>query len=232
MPRDVTELKGALGGRPAFVLGNGPSIRTHDLSLLRGLDVIGMNASVLLEAEHGFRCRYYTVSDARFLNHPQKRPLATSRLRSDTLRVLRDELRESDAPEWIDKTFYVKSRGKNGFSDDLRRGFYFGCTTSMLAIQLAYYAGASTIYLLGNDFRYPPSQPRFYYESNPQPPDPFLSIQLWNIRLAWKELRVRGVDMYVCTRDTNLAPYVPLIDFHRAVENANSHRRRSPLDAH
>jgi hypothetical protein len=127
----------------------------------------------------------------------------------------------------------VKARGKNGFSDDLKRGFYFGCTTSMLAIQLAYYAGSSQIVLLGNDFRYPRSQPRFYHESNPQPPDPFLSVQLWNVRLACRELAARGVAMFLCTRDSNLAPYVPYRDFsltiddaHRAVEKATPHAHR------
>lgn len=217
---DVRELRGELDGRTVFVLANGPSIRSHDLGLLRGLHVIGMNASPILERQNGIETDYYVVSDARFLTHPEKRSLATSLPSTRTRRVLREELRAVDAPRLVDSTYYVKAVGKNGFSDDLHRGFYFGCTTSMLAIQLAAYIGAARIVLLGNDFRYPKDQPRFYRETRPQEPDPFLSIQIWNVRNAWRELRARGKEMVICTRATNLAPYVPYAPFEQLVEEA------------
>lgn len=214
---DVRALRGRLRGQTVYVLGNGPSVREHDLSVLRGRHVIGMNASPLLDREYGFQSEFYVVSDARFLNHPEKRACATSMLPRDVTRVLREELRAADAREWVDDTHYVKVLGKNGFSSDLRRGFYFGCTTAMLAIQLAAHAEAARIVLLGCDFRYPKNQPRFYKEDNPQDQDPFLSIQIWNIRNAFNELRKRGVEMIICTKSTNLTPYVPYMRLEETV---------------
>jgi hypothetical protein len=178
-----------------------------------------MNASPLLDREFGFQSEYYVVSDARFLNHPEKRAYATSMLPHDVTRVLREELRALDAGDWLDATYYVNVLGKNGFSSDLRRGFYFGCTTAMLAIQLAAHAEASRIVLLGCDFRYPKDQPRFYKEDNPQDQDPFLSIQIWNIRNAFTELRRRGCEMVICTKSTNLTPYVPYAPLEEIARN-------------
>lgn len=172
-----------------------------------------MNGSPILDRTYGFESDYYVVSDARFLSHPEKRELATNLPSKRTLRVFRGDLRSVDAHTLTSSTYYVRVLGKNGFSTDLRRGFYFGCTTSMLAIQLAYYAGASKIVLLGNDFRYPKGQPRFYHETSPQAHDPFMSIQIWNIRNSFLELRKLGVEMSICTQRTNLAPYVPFVPF-------------------
>jgi hypothetical protein len=210
---DVRELRGRLRGETVFVLGNGPSIREHDLHRLHGRRVIGMNASPLLDREFGFESDYYVVSDARFLAHQEKRKLAVDLPSRRTKRVFREELRSVDSHELVPVTYYVRSLGKNGFSEDLWRGFYFGCTTSMLAIQLAYHLGAAKIALLGNDLRYPKGQPRFYHESAPQTQDPFLSIQIWNIRNAFVELRRLGVELCICTRSTNLVPYVPFVPF-------------------
>lgn len=219
--RDVRQIHNRLPGATIFVLGNGPSVKEHDLSRLRGLHVIGMNASPLLDREYGFQSSYYVVSDLRFLTHPDKRVFATSKyLSPGTSRVFRDELRSVDVQERIPFTYYVKTIGKNGFSTDLAQGFYFGCTTSLLAIQLASHLGCSRIVLLGNDFRYPKNQPRFYQESSPQGHDQFLSIQLWNIRNAYRVLRARNVELCICSRNTNLVPYLPYVTFDEVVERA------------
>jgi hypothetical protein len=221
--RDIRQLHDRLSGATIFVLGNGPSVKEHDLRRLRGLAVIGMNASPLLDREYGFSSSHYVVSDLRFLTHPDKRVYATSQyLGSDTIRVFRQELRSADVPELIPRTYYVKAIGKNGFSSDLSQGFYFGCTTSLMAVQLAAFLGGRRIVLLGNDFRYPRYQPRFYQEKSSQDPDPFLSIQLWNMRNAYRALRGRGVELCICSRNTNLVPYIPYLPFDEVVERARS----------
>ena len=217
----ITALHGRLAGRTVFILGNGPSVKEHPLERLRGLPIIGMNASPLLDREFGFACGYYVVSDARFLTHPDKRAFATLEyLKKDVVRVLREELRDVDVRELRNSTHYVRALGKNGYSHDLARGFYFGCSTSLLAIQLASYLGCTTIVLLGNDFRYPRNQPRFYHEARPQAQDPFLSIQIWNVRNAYNLLQEKGVDLWLCTRNSNLVPYVPWRSFDDLVAKA------------
>lgn len=214
---DIRTLRGQLAGQNVFVLANGPSIATLDLSKLRGLRSIGMNASTLLEQQHGFVSDYYVVSDARFLEHPIKRAYATSLVSPSTVRVLRGDLWEVDDERLRDKTYYVRARGKHGFSVDLVDGYFFGCTTTMLAVQLAAYTQCSTIYLLGCDFKYAGPQPRFYAEEQAQEPDPFLSVQLWNMRHAFVELRKLGIDMFCCSPESNLRPYVPFCSFENAL---------------
>jgi hypothetical protein len=221
--RDIRQLRDRLAGATSFVLGNGPSVKEHDLSRLRGLPVIGMNASPILDREYGFTSSYYVVSDTRFLTHPDKRAYASSaHLAPETIRVFREEMRSVDIKELIPTTYYVKVLGKNGFSDDLAQGFYFGSTTSMLAIQLAAYLGCRRIVLLGNDFRYSSAQPRFYQEKVVQEHDQFLSAQIWNIRNAYRALRARGVELCICTRNTNLVPYIPHRPFDEVVETRRS----------
>ena len=217
--REIVHRRGSWAGTTAFLLGNGPSVREHNLALLEGRHLIGMNASTLLEKEYGFTSQYYVVSDARFLTHPEKRALATTALEGGTVRVLREDLLPLDDKKFVGRTYYVPSLGKNGFSDDLARGFYFGCTTSMLALQLAAYLGARRIVLLGNDFRYSSSQPRFYKEEVPQAHDPFLSVQIWNVRNAVVALEARQVEVVICTKSSTLVPYVPFLDFSVALSS-------------
>jgi hypothetical protein len=215
--RPIAPERGKLAGAKVFVLGNGPSLRELDLSRLVGQRVIGMNASTLLEASAGFVSDFYVVSDARFLEHPEKRPCATNLLHPSTQRVLRADLREVDEESLRADTLYVRAIARNGFSNDLERGYYFGCTTTMLAVQLAAYLGCRSIYLLGCDFKYNGPTPRFYAEAIPQEPDPFLSVQLWNLRNAYRELERIGVGLFHCTPDSNLAPYLPFCDFDEAL---------------
>lgn len=213
MKKTIHRLARIHQGADIFVLGNGPSVTSHDLNRLSGRLVIGMNGSTLLESQCNFHSQYYVLSDARFLNNPEKRSLATSQLHPSTVRVLRAELAKDDEAGLPHETHLVKALGKNGFSHDLARGYFFGCTTTMLAIHLAAFLGARRIILLGVDFRYGKEQRRFYSESAPDPVDPFLSIQLWNIHNAVRELSEVGVDVVMCTRHSNLAPYVPWVEF-------------------
>ncbi len=210
---DVAELAGSATGRTAFVLGNGPSVLEHDLHKLDGHLVIGMNASTLLSERFGFRTTHYVVSDLRFIKHPEKRQFGTNRLPDSMIRVFREELRWVDDPDWVPRTYYVKALGRSGFSENLQLGFYHGCTTTMLAIQLAFHMGAVRIALLGNDLKYSGDKPRFYEESQVQSNDPFLSVQLWNVRNAARELCERGCELFICTKNSNLVPYVRQRDF-------------------
>ena len=200
-------------GRRAFILGNGPSIALEDLSRLRGELVIGMNASTQLEQYYGFVQNYYCVSDARFLNNPEKRAWGTSCLDGSTIRVLRKDIKEHDDPSLISKTLYVPHLKRDGFSENVEVGFYYGCSTTMLALQLAYHLGCKEIYMLGVDLRYSPESPRFYKETSPQLEDAFTSVQIWNIANAVKIMAEKSVSLFGCSEKSLLRPYVPYVKF-------------------
>lgn len=196
-----------------FILANGPSVNEENLSLLRDEVVIGMNASTILEDKFGFVSKYYVLSDARFISAQEKRVWATEKLSLATHRVLRADLRGLDDPELEGRTTYVPPLSRDGFSRNLAVGFYYGCTTTMLALQLAWHLGASEVYLLGCDLRYPEEKPRFYAELNPQLEDAFTSVQLSNILNAAKVFEADGRVLVNCSSRSFLRPYLDFSKF-------------------
>ncbi|EMR46682.1 TPA: hypothetical protein SLP05_002358 [Pseudomonas putida] len=209
----IKSLKNREAGRRAFILGNGPSILEEDLSSLGNELTIGMNASTLLEQKFGFHTNYYVVSDTRFITHPDKGRYATTDLHPQTIRVLREEIRDVDDRSIKNQTYYVPALKRDGFSRDIRSGYFFGCTTTMLAIQLAYYLGVTEVYLLGCDLRYTPDSPRFYKEDNPQLEDSFTSVQIWNISNAAQVFASEGKQIVSCSKRSFLRPYLAYQDF-------------------
>lgn len=216
-----TRLRGIHRGETAFILGNGPSICREDLSRLQGHVSIGMNASTQLESVHGFVQTYYTVSDRRFLMHPDKRRWGTSDLSAGTLRVLRADLRPDD-DACTQQTLYTPHIRRDGWSRDLGIGFYYGCTTTMLAVQLAAHLGCKRICLLGVDLRYTPESPRFYAEVDPQVEDAFTSVQIWNLSNAGRELRAEGRELINCSEHSLLRSYLPFARFNDLTRDLTS----------
>lgn len=212
-PNSIKSLKGREKGRKAYVLANGPSLISHDLSKLKGELVIGMNASTFAEQRFGFSSSYYVVSDRRFLENEEKCECANGMLSPDTIRVFRSDLREVDSPEYRSRSFYIPALERDGFSENLGVGYNYGCTTTMLALQLAYYLGVKDVYLLGCDLKYPDESPRFYEEKSPQIEDSFTSVQVKNIYEASLLFKSRGGGLYNCSRVSFLRGYLPYFDF-------------------
>ena len=118
--------------------------------------------------------------------------------------------------------YYVKSLGRDGISLNLSKGFYFGSTTVMLAIQLAFYMGCKNIYLLGVDFNYiileeKGEDIRFYKEDKAQEFDSLLSVQLKNIADSYNVLQKYGVNLYLCSKQSLLRPYIPYVSFKNSI---------------
>lgn len=203
----VLLLKNRHQGATGVILANGPSALNYKCNNQR-LIHIGVNASPLLEEKCNVVLDYYVLSDRRFLQNPEKRKIALSMLDRKTTCVLREEL-SYDLETFEDNVYFVKAIGRDGFSKNLAKGFYFGCTTTMLALQLAYYLGLRKIYLVGVDLLYRPEQPRFYHETNVEPHDPFTSVQIWNFSNAYLTLKELGVELYLCSYESLVRPYIP-----------------------
>lgn len=214
MRNNIRDLKNINDGCRAFILANGPSLSDFDLSKIKEGDIIiGMNSSTLLESSQGVTSDYYVVSDVRFITNTRKRNCATNMLHEDTVRVFREEIKAHDEQDYFDRTYYIKSLGRDGFSSDLEFGYYFGCSTTMLAVQLAYYIGCKQIYLLGVDLNYMSGRMRFYDEDVIEFPDPFISVQIFNIKNAFHYLSKSGVDLINCSKYSFVRPYLPYTDF-------------------
>lgn len=208
--RNSNQLLNCEKGKRCFILANGPSLREHNLALLKKELVIGMNASTILEKEYYFFQKYYVLSDLRFLNNPLKRRIATSDLSPETVRILRSDLYDYDDKSLKNITYYVKSIGRDGFSDNISKGFYFGCSTTLLAIQLAATLGCDNIYILGLDLsNYINSKIRFYQEDIVQEYDLYISTQIFNICKAYNELCKKNIKIYHCNKKSLISPYLP-----------------------
>ncbi|MBM9616991.1 DUF115 domain-containing protein [Desulfobulbus rhabdoformis] len=146
-------------GQRCFIIGNGPSLNLHDLSLLKNEYCFGVNSFYYKTRETGFRPTFYVVED------------------SSVMKENIDEIREFEAPFKFFPTIYRKLHPKtpNTFFFDMNRGFYeksspnyvvprfstdiskivyCGQSVTYINLQLAYYMGFTEVYLIGMDFNY------------------------------------------------------------------------------
>ena len=215
MLRDLVAVRNSERGRKAFIIGNGPSVQNEPLEMLRGQLSISMNAGVLLAEEYDFFSKYYALSDQRFLLNSFKRPMATKRLPSNTIRFLRSDLQEFDESDGRHVTYYIPPIARDGFSTDLRRGFYYGSTTALFAMQIAVWLGVSEIAMLGVDLHYPEDRPRFYREKHREEEDIMMSVQIRNIADAARTCEAMGINVVSCSERSLLRSYIdyrPFVD--------------------
>jgi hypothetical protein len=217
--KSIKDLKNSKKGEDIYILGNAPSINKLDLSRLQHKNTIGLNGSPLLLDPLGFSSTYYLITDRRFLQHEEKLKIADAEFQKDNIKLVSDVLKE-DVEKFgeTQNIYFAKSLSRDGFSLDLNIGFYFGSTTVMLGIQLAYYLGCKNIYLLGVDFTYAlleekGEQIRSYSEDKTQEFDTLLSVQMKNIADSHLILKEQGVNLWLCSRESLLAPYIPYKGF-------------------
>lgn len=135
-------------GKRCFILSNGPSINDYNLNFLDREVVISLNAAPLLENKYKFKAKYYCLSDPRFLEKKEKREIFLSKMNDNSIIFCRDNFHETLVNQNIEEPktiIYLKSLGRDGFSKNLHRGFYFGCSTTHLALQLSYWLGCKDV---------------------------------------------------------------------------------------
>lgn len=208
----VKKIRNKEKGKRAFVLANGPSVLDCDLSKLDKEDVlIGVNAASVLQDRFDVVLDYYCVSDARFLTHPEKYKFATDYIAESTICVFRRELKDL-VPD-SNNLFFINSIGRDGFSFNVHSGYFFGTSTTHMAIQLAAYLGCYDIYLLGVDLKYKSESPRFYNETAPQIEEATIGVQINNLILARKALLKKGIELKSCSPRSFTRPYIPFARF-------------------
>jgi hypothetical protein len=148
--RRITRLKNRHKGKRAFIIGNGPSLRTSDLDLLSDEITFAFNRIYLFFDQSRFRPKYYLVADPLVVQqnyqainqlsgfvkiYPQKQPLL------------------KPSKESIFLATFARKNPK--FSHNPLRCVHLEETISTVAFQLAFYMGIQDVYLLGMDFHYP-----------------------------------------------------------------------------
>jgi hypothetical protein len=136
--------RGRHRGERCFIIGNGPSLATMDLSQLRGEVTFGLNRVYMLFERLGFPTTYL-VSVNRYVIEQCADDFV--RLKIPTFlswhsrRYLPDQSR----------AVFLRSVGQPQFAIDPTVGLWEGATVTYVALQLAYYMGFREVVLIGVD---------------------------------------------------------------------------------
>ena len=133
-------------------MGNGPSLRKTDFTLLRNEVTIASNGIFLLFEEMGYKPTFLTVEDRLVA---EDRAYELNRI-SGTQKIFPKDLDyclEHDS--WTLYVNFVREyKDFPKFSGKFDRIAYWGGTVSVLNLQLAYHLGCNPIYLIGFDHSY------------------------------------------------------------------------------
>ena len=148
---DIAALKGRLAGERCFIIGNGPSLRNTDLTLLRGEYTIGLNRIYLNYDNMGYEPTFYCSVNMNVL---EQFSAEIDRLASiKFLNALGGEHVRSRQ-----NTFLMSSLDSGpviGFEKRLETGNWWeGGTVTYCALQVAHYLGFDTVALLGIDHHF------------------------------------------------------------------------------
>lgn len=136
-------------GERCFILGNGPSLASMDLSLLRGETTFGMNRIYLLFPSLGFQTTYYVAVNELVIEQCAREIRALRGPKFITWRARRWLPRDSEAL-FLDTDY----TGAEAFATALGDRVFEGSTVTFVALQIAYHLGFEDVVLIGVDHRF------------------------------------------------------------------------------
>lgn len=236
-------------GQRCFIIGNGPSLNSHDLALLDGEYTFGVNSFYYKTRETGYRPTFYVVED------------------SSVMKENISEIRAYEAPFKFFPTLYKRLHSKtpNTFFFNMNRGFYeksspnyavprfstdaskvlyCGQSVTYINLQLAFFMGFTEVHLIGMDFDYiiPASHKRTgdvllsdsddpnhfhkdYFGVGKTWKDPKLDRVLMNYRMADLAFSAVGRKIYNATIGGKLEIF-DRVDFEAMLRNPATGRKR------
>ena len=143
----LSDLKGKQDGKRCFIIGNGPSLRQTDLSLLRKEYTFGLNRIYLLFPEMGFSTSCIVSVNTLVIEQCVAEILA-----QPGLKFLPWGLRKYyPNPVPKDLVMVNTEAPKPIFQRDACRPLWQGATVTYIAMQLAYHMGFEQVILVGVD---------------------------------------------------------------------------------
>lgn len=136
-------------GERCVIIGNGPSLRRTDMSLLKDEVTFGLNRVYLAFDEWGYSTTYH-VAVNKYVTEQSGAELA--RLISSPLFTTYANAEHFASAE-KQPLFLLNSRPP-GFYGDVRFGLWEGATVTYVAMQLAFYMGFTDVVLVGVDHRF------------------------------------------------------------------------------
>ena len=136
-------------GRRCFIIGNGPSLKNTDLTLLKNEFTFGLNRIYMNFDNMGFETTYHVVVNELVVEQCAKEiaALKMPKFIGWHCRSLIDFTPDT-------QFLWTRSGLRSWFYTDLTEGCWEGNTVTMVALQLAYYMGFSEAILVGVDHSY------------------------------------------------------------------------------
>ena len=146
--KTLLKYRDAHKGERCFIIGNGPSLKNMDLTLLKNEVTFGMNRIYLLFNKMGFKTTYHVVTNSLVVEQ------------------FLDEIKEINVPSFVpwkhrklftdkDNYSFMFNSYNEDFSTDITKFFGNGATVTYNCLHLAYYMGFKEVYLIGIDHNFP-----------------------------------------------------------------------------
>jgi len=144
--RKIRHFKDKHQGERCFILGNGPSLKRTDLSLLRDEITFGLNRIYLLFEELGFSTTYFVAINTLVI---EQCAAEIMKIKIPKFITWRGRKWMSGDPEvlFLDTDYTPPPI----FSKDVTQRVFEGSTVTYVAMQLAYYMGFEEVILIGVD---------------------------------------------------------------------------------
>ena len=142
--KKILALKDKHKGQRCFIIGNGPSIKDTDLTLLRNEVTFGSNRIYLLFDRIGFPTRYFVSVNRLVIEQ-----CAQDIMKLPCPKFISWHCR--DLVSFTQDMMFLYSRPEVSFHTDITSGVWEGATVTYVALQVAYYLGFDKVILVGVD---------------------------------------------------------------------------------
>lgn len=136
-------------GERCFILGNGPSLKSTDLSLLKNEITFGLNRVYLLFPNLGFTTTYFVAINTLVIEQCAREITQLAMPKFITWRG-RKWVEDDPSVVFLDTDYTPPAI----FSKDSTQRIFEGSTVTYVALQLAYYFGFSEVILIGVDHHF------------------------------------------------------------------------------
>ena len=140
----IITLKDKHKGQRCFIIGNGPSLKNTDLTLLKNEVTFGTNRIYLLFDQIGFSTSYFVSINK----------LVIEQCAQDIIGLPCPKFINWHCRDLISFTtdmMFIRCRPDAAFYADITRGVWGGATVTYVALQIAYYLGFDKVILVGVD---------------------------------------------------------------------------------
>jgi len=136
-------------GERCFILGNGPSLKVTDLSLLKDEVTFGLNRIYLLFDEIGYATTYHVVVN-NLVVEQSINEISNLSIPSFV------SWNSHEMLEYQPNMMFLRTLGRDQprFFTDITKGIWEGATVTYVAMQIAYFLGFEEVVLVGVDHNF------------------------------------------------------------------------------